>query len=107
MPGLCRPYLFPIHCLSSLINFADVMSKQEFLKMGGRFTFSDDSHATDQIGLNFGKVLDFMVATGIQEVYCLTSGHNNDFEAATKTARKVSVAELKSHPFFTSGTSRS
>ncbi|KAL1296968.1 hypothetical protein AAFC00_004568 [Neodothiora populina] len=75
---------------------------KEFLKLGGRFTFSDDSHGTEQVGLNFEKVLKFMENTGINEVYCVTGGHNNDFKAAGQTARKVSVADLHKHKFFVS-----
>lgn len=72
------------------------------MRLGGRFTLSDDSHGIDQIGLNFEKVLAFMENTGIKEVYCINSGHENDFKAASQTARKIPMAELKKHGFWSS-----
>lgn len=75
---------------------------QEFMKLGGRFTLSDDSHGTDQVATNYGKVLAFIEKTGIPEVYCVTAGHSNDFAAASKSARKVSLSELKAHKFWQS-----
>ena len=70
--------------------------------MGGRFTLSDDSHGTDQIGLNFDKVLAFIEKTGIKEVYCVTGGHENDFKAAGQQAQKIPLSELKAHAFWAS-----
>ena len=72
------------------------------MKLGGRFTLSDDSHGTDQVGTNYAKVLKFIEETGIPEVYCVTGGHKNDFKAAGQQARKVTLADLKAHPFFKS-----
>lgn len=72
------------------------------MRLGGRFTLSDDSHGTDQVGLNYGKVLAFIEKTGIQEIYCLTAGHKNDFEAAQQKAVKIPVSDLKKHKFYLS-----
>lgn len=44
---------------------------KEFLQMGGRFCLSDDSHGVDQVGLNFGRTLDFVVDVGIPKLYFL------------------------------------
>ncbi|TKA81643.1 hypothetical protein B0A49_00529 [Cryomyces minteri] len=45
---------------------------EAFVGMGGRFTLSDDSHGCDQVGLNYGKVLDAIRSAGIQEIHFLS-----------------------------------
>ncbi|KAF2201555.1 histidinol phosphate phosphatase H [Delitschia confertaspora ATCC 74209] len=40
-----------------------------FMTMRGRFTMSDDSHSTDQVGTNYTRLLGFIRDTGIQEIY--------------------------------------
>ncbi|KAI5285207.1 histidinolphosphatase [Ascosphaera acerosa] len=44
---------------------------REFLRLGGRFCLSDDSHGTAQIGLNYRRVLAYLEAVGVGEVYYL------------------------------------
>ncbi|GAB7357656.1 hypothetical protein MBLNU459_g0150t1 [Dothideomycetes sp. NU459] len=73
---------------------------EAYLKLGGRFTLSDDSHGTDQIGLNFGKVLQFLKNVGIQELHYLTSQTDNSFD--TKRAQCISVSGLEDHKFWKS-----
>ena len=36
--------------------------------MGGRFTLSDDSHGVEQVGANYGKVLDCVRQAGITQL---------------------------------------
>jgi histidinol-phosphatase (PHP family) len=72
---------------------------QEFIKKGGRFALSDDSHATSQVGLNFQKVLSFLESTGIDKVYHFTSKTDNSFD--TSSVKSVSLDQLKKHKFFT------
>ncbi|KAG9947786.1 histidinol-phosphatase, partial [Aureobasidium melanogenum] len=71
---------------------------KEFIKKGGRFALSDDSHATSQVGLNFSKVLSFLESTGISQVYHFISKSDNSFD--TSTAKSVSLDQLKKHKFF-------
>lgn len=66
--------------------------------MGGRFALSDDSHATDQVGLNFQKVLSFIESTGIDQVYCFTSKTDNSFD--TSSVKTIPLDQLKKHKFF-------
>jgi histidinol-phosphatase (PHP family) len=39
--------------------------------MGGKLTLSDDSHGVAQIGLNFGRVSDYLQSLGVTKLYCL------------------------------------
>jgi hypothetical protein len=41
------------------------------MTMGGKFTLSDDSHGVAQIGLNFGRVSDYLKCLGVRELYYL------------------------------------
>ena len=40
-----------------------------FLAMGGRFTLSDDSHGIEQVGLNYGRVLEAVERAGVEELW--------------------------------------
>ncbi|KAK8176055.1 polymerase/histidinol phosphatase-like protein [Phyllosticta citrichinensis] len=42
---------------------------QEFLRLGGRFTLSDDSHQVGHVGTNYHKLPDFLGRVGIRDVY--------------------------------------
>jgi histidinol-phosphatase (PHP family) len=42
---------------------------KEFLKMGGKFTLSDDSHGVAQLGLNFGRAVDYLKSLGVETLY--------------------------------------
>lgn len=44
---------------------------EEWLKMGGRFTMSDDSHGIAQVATNYGKALDYLGSLGVNEVWTL------------------------------------
>nr|OQO24340.1 hypothetical protein B0A51_05567 [Rachicladosporium sp. CCFEE 5018] len=57
---------------------------QTFLKMGGRFTFSDDSHGIDQIGANYKRVLDAIRKAQIESVvYLVPQGFAGASEAVS------------------------
>jgi histidinol-phosphatase (PHP family) len=36
--------------------------------MGGKLTLSDDSHGVAQVGLNFGRVSDYLISLGVREL---------------------------------------
>jgi hypothetical protein len=47
---------------------ADCGDSQAFMAMGGNFTLSDDSHGVAQVGLNFGRVSDYLKSLGVREL---------------------------------------
>lgn len=54
--GLAEPY--PCRLIS-----------EEWLKMGGKFTFSDDSHGIAQVATNYARTVTYLESLGIQEVW--------------------------------------
>ncbi|RFU29050.1 hypothetical protein B7463_g7299, partial [Scytalidium lignicola] len=42
---------------------------EEFLKMGGKLTLSDDSHGIDHVGTNYKRAFDYLDSLGVKEVY--------------------------------------
>ncbi|KAK8197975.1 histidinol-phosphatase [Phyllosticta capitalensis] len=42
---------------------------QEFLRLGGRFTLSDDSHQVGHVGTNYHRLPEFLQRVDIEEVY--------------------------------------
>ncbi|KXS94715.1 hypothetical protein AC578_3863 [Pseudocercospora eumusae] len=81
---------------------------KEFKDMGGRFTFSCDSHGVEQVGLNFAKALENNVLrAGISELYYLApttdeaSLHDHRFPKVCWT--KISTPDVQLHPFFKQG----
>jgi hypothetical protein len=44
---------------------------EEWVRMGGRFTFSDDSHGIAQVGTNYMKGLEYLESLGVREVWTL------------------------------------
>lgn len=44
---------------------------EEWVRMGGRFTFSDDSHGIAQVGTNYWKGLDYLEGIGVTELWTL------------------------------------
>ncbi|MCJ1302921.1 histidinolphosphatase [Hypocenomyce scalaris] len=73
-----------------------------FLAKGGRFVLSDDSHGVDQVGLNYGRVLDFVEDVGIPTLCYFRKGEETTDERfrgiSTST---VSLSDLRKHAFWT------
>ncbi|KAI1098306.1 histidinol-phosphatase [Jackrogersella minutella] len=44
---------------------------EEWLRRGGRFTLSDDSHGVAQVGTNYARALDFLAALGVTALWKL------------------------------------
>jgi histidinol-phosphatase (PHP family) len=42
---------------------------QEYLRIGGKFTLSDDSHGVAQVGLNFERVQGYLESIGVETLY--------------------------------------
>lgn len=73
--------------------------------MGGRFTFSDDSHGVPQVGLNFDKTLDRNITrAGLTDLYHLARIENGEKPHDARFPRvcwhRQSVLAVKEHPFF-------
>jgi len=45
--------------------------EQEWLRLGGKFTFSDDSHGIAQVATNYSRGLDYLESLGVKEVWTL------------------------------------
>jgi histidinol-phosphatase (PHP family) len=70
---------------------------EEFMKMGGRFTLSDDSHGVVQVGLNFKRTVAYMKSLGIKEVWHLEP-RKGDGEELGMSSVKLDELELDHHP---------
>lgn len=57
---------------------------QEWLRMGGRFTFSDDSHGIAQVATNYAKNLDYLESLGVATVYAFKRGPISTEEGSDK-----------------------
>lgn len=44
---------------------------EAWLRMGGKFTMSDDSHGIAQVATNYGRALDYLESLGVKEVWSL------------------------------------
>jgi histidinol-phosphatase (PHP family) len=68
---------------------------EEFMKMGGRFTLSDDSHGIDQVGTNFMRVFEYLESLGEKELFLLEGGVAN-LEAKDKRVLNIQSVALSS-----------
>ena len=44
-------------------------STKEWLKIGGKFTMSDDSHGIAQVATNYARALSYLESLGVSEVW--------------------------------------
>ncbi|KAL2204851.1 histidinol phosphate phosphatase H [Sarocladium strictum] len=44
---------------------------EEWVKMGGKFTMSDDSHGIAQVATNYGRGIEYLASLGVEEVWTL------------------------------------
>ncbi|KAI9736360.1 MAG: histidinolphosphatase [Cirrosporium novae-zelandiae] len=70
---------------------------ETFVEKGGRFCFSDDSHAVEQVGLNYGKVVQFIEKFGIKEIYYLQSDEKG---IGNTTVSVIAVSQLQNDAFY-------
>ncbi|KAF2125159.1 histidinol phosphate phosphatase H [Dothidotthia symphoricarpi CBS 119687] len=86
--GLAEPY----PCLSIC---------QMFLRMGGGFVMSDDSHGIDQVGTHYGGLMAFIQKAGIAEIYyCDCAGLRKDDRFPNAGFSSITVADLVQLPFW-------
>lgn len=75
--GLAEPY--PCRQISEVCHTLILQSDaevadqdvQEWLKMGGKFTMSDDSHGIAQVATNYARATEYLTSLGVQEVWTL------------------------------------
>ena len=79
-----------------------LMILQEFLKLSGRFTLSDDSHSIDQIGTNYERLFDeFLDKASIKELcYLERSSDTGGAKTNATHVRTASIAQLRQHAFM-------
>lgn len=62
---------------------------------------SDDSHGTDQVGLNYERVLEFVEKIGIQDLHFLERGNAaSDPRFPNVCNSSARVVDLKHHAFW-------
>lgn len=66
---------------------------QEFMKMGGMLTLSDDSHGVAHVGTNYEKGIEFLESLGLKELYTL-EGKGGDINCQV-VVRSVTLASVK------------
>lgn len=71
---------------------------EEWLKMGGKFTLSDDSHGIAQLGTNYLKGLEYLESLGVSGVWKLERSLHPYAEGQTKSIlheKMVEVVDIK------------
>lgn len=60
-------------CYTACLFRVDIANEglQEWLKMGGKFTMSDDSHGIAQVATNYGRAVEYLIALGVEDVWTL------------------------------------
>ena len=65
---------------------------EEYVKLGGKLTLSDDSHGVAQVATNFGRAVDYLESLGVEELWLL-EGKNSGARALG--LRSVSLERVK------------
>ena len=68
---------------------------EEYLKMGGKLTLSDDSHGIAQVGTNFERAFAYLEGLGVKELFLLESNGLLAQEKKTLKIRSIALAEAK------------
>jgi len=66
--------------------------------MGGKFTFSDDSHGVAQVATNYLKGLEYLESLGVKEVWTLERVGESGVEGGEKlelVEKAVSIVEFR------------
>ncbi|KAE8416259.1 histidinol phosphate phosphatase H [Aspergillus pseudocaelatus] len=72
---------------------------KEFLRIGGRFVLSDDSHGVSQVALDYPKVRRFLENTGIKTIYYVKPNGDAPPKGLSPCCLEpVEVAALRDHP---------
>lgn len=65
---------------------------EEYVKLGGKLTLSDDSHGITQVATNFGRAVEYLESLGVEELWLL-EGKNSGARALG--LRSVSLESVK------------
>ncbi|KAK0386135.1 hypothetical protein NLU13_5972 [Sarocladium strictum] len=57
---------------------------QEWLKMGGKFTMSDDSHGIAQVATNYGRAAAYLSSLGVEDVWTFKRAPHPGLEAQAR-----------------------
>lgn len=73
---------------------------EEYLKLGGKLTLSDDSHGVAQVATNYGKAVDYLETLGVRELWLLEPEKTGSKETIpgeknTLGLRSVSLESVK------------
>jgi histidinol-phosphatase (PHP family) len=72
-----------------------------FLRLGGAFVMSDDSHGIDQIGTNYARLLSFIQKAGIEELHYIDpSGVRKDKRFPSAGFASITTSGLAALPFW-------
>jgi len=66
--------------------------------LGGKFTFSDDSHGIAQVATNYIRGLDYLESLGVSELWTFERTPHPGVDGgakATLTEKSVSIAEFR------------
>lgn len=68
---------------------------EEYLKMGGKLTLSDDSHGIAQVGTNFERAFEYLESLGVKELFLLESDGVKAQGKKNVGIRSVTLADAK------------
>jgi HisJ family histidinol phosphate phosphatase len=68
---------------------------EEWVKMGGKFTMSDDSHGIAQVATNYLRGLDYLEGLGVKEVWTLERRLAGEGVKADLVEKSVSLDEFR------------
>ncbi|KFZ24184.1 hypothetical protein V502_01347 [Pseudogymnoascus sp. VKM F-4520 (FW-2644)] len=73
---------------------------KEFLRLGGKFTLSDDSHGVAQVGLNFERVKTYLEDVGVETLWYLERLTDESDTSGNLRLKSVALSEIdmKGHP---------
>ena len=75
---------------------ADGVGSQEWVRLGGKFTMSDDSHGIAQVATNYVRGIDYLESLGVKEVWTFErEPPEGDGQKARLIERSVSLAEFR------------
>jgi len=63
---------------------------EEFLKMGGKLTLSDDSHGVEQVGVGLPRAIEYLEDLGVKELFLLESSSHGGQTNGAQTKRSLS-----------------
>ena len=68
---------------------------EEYLKMGGKLTLSDDSHGISHVGTNFVRAFEYLESLGVKELFLLESDGVKAQSRKNVGVRSVALADVK------------